>query len=99
MDWIQNGGASTHDAIHEVFNSFSVQYQLGKEPDRANFLNVYQTFCTEQGYPCQQVPVVDFVNGINFDLYRMYTEVVKLGGFSKMSNPDPRSPVSHIITF
>ena len=99
MDWIQNGEASTHDTMHEVFNPFSIQYELGKEPDRANFLNVYQTFCTEQGYPCQQVPVVDFVNGINFDLYRMYTEVVKLGGFSKMSNLNPRSPVSHIITF
>ncbi|KAL5265757.1 hypothetical protein ACHWQZ_G006462 [Mnemiopsis leidyi] len=91
MDWIQNGESNNYDAIHEIFNPFSVQYQLGKEPDRADFLNLYQRFCTEQGYPCQQVPVVDFVNGINFDLYRMYTEVVKLGGFSKISNPDPTS--------
>lgn len=83
----------------ETTQPFLLQYKLGNERDRATFLDVFQSFWSGQGYPRNTIPVVDFVNGINFDLYRMYHAVVREGGYDHMRTADKVSRMKCIFRY
>lgn len=67
---------------------FKIQYELGNEVDRSQFLNSFQHFCTVQGHPCTVVPYADNVNNVSFDLYLMYKTVAEKGGYLALEHTE-----------